>query len=245
MRLAVISDIHGNKVALDAVLAEIAAQQIEHIVCLGDVAALGPQPREVLERLKVLSCPVVMGNTDDWLLQPQLKEQTDLDRQRMQDIELWCAQQLSAPDQEYVSTFQPTITYPLADGKTLLAYHGSPRSYNEIIVTTTPEEALEQAFAGFHADVMVGGHTHIQMFRRYKDGIVLNPGSVGLAIDRVSPLSEARNPPWAEYAILALEDGRFHIELHRTPFNLQEFIQTILRSGVPHAAWLAGEWGNS
>ena len=245
MRLAIISDIHGNKVALDAVLAEIAAQQIEHIICLGDVAALGPQPREVLEQLQTLACPVVMGNTDDWLLQPELKERSDPDAQRMQDIELWCAQQLSLTDQEYIRTFQPTIEYPLGNGKTLLAYHGSPRSYNEIIQVTTPDTELEQAFAGVHAHVMVGGHTHIQMLRRYKDSLVLNPGSVGLAIDRVSPLNDARNPPWGEYAVVDVEGERFHVALHRTPFDVQKFIQVSLASGMPHAEWWASEWSTA
>lgn len=242
MRLAIIADIHGNKVALDAVLADITAQQIEHIICLGDVAALGPQPREVLQQLQALGCPVVMGNTDDWLLQPKLQERSELDAQRMQDIELWGAQQLSLTDQEYIRTFQPTVEYTLGDGKALLAYHGSPRSYNEILQVTTPDAELEQAFAGFHADVMVGGHTHTQMLRRYKDGLVLNPGSVGLAMDSVSPLSEAHNPPWGEYAIVASENGRFHVELHRTPFDVQEFVRVALKSGMPHAEWFASEW---
>ncbi len=243
MRLALIADIHGNLVALEAVLTELAAQQIEHIVCLGDVAASGPQPQQVIELLQRLGCPVVVGNTDAWLLKPQLKETADLFQQRCQDIELWCAQQLSASDQEYLRTFQPTLEYPLSNGKVLLGYHGSPRSYHEQILSTTPEEELEQAFAGFQADIMVGGHTHIQMFRRYKNILLLNPGSVGLAIDRVSPLNEVRNPPWAEYAIVDSEGDALRVELHRTPFDLQAFIQVTLTSGMPHAEWSAGEWG--
>src|SRR5262249_39977038 len=65
---AIISDIHGNLPALEAVLAEIAAERVERIVCLGDVATLGPQPHEVIARLRGLGCPVVMGNTDADLL---------------------------------------------------------------------------------------------------------------------------------------------------------------------------------
>ena len=100
MRLAVISDIHGNLVALEAVLAAITARDIEIIICLGDVAATGPQPQQVIERLRAIGCPVVMGNTDAWLLEPKLEETTDPFAQRIQDIELWGAQQLSTADKE-------------------------------------------------------------------------------------------------------------------------------------------------
>ena len=245
MRLALISDIHGNKVALDAVLDAIATEKIEHIVCLGDVAATGPQPQKVVERLKKLGCPIVMGNTDAYLLNPQLKETEDTFQQYIQDIGLWCSQQLSDADKAFMNTFQPTIEYPLDSGKILLSYHGSPRSYNEQIHPVTPEEQLAEAFAGFSATIFAGGHTHMQMFRRYKDGLIINPGSVGLALDRVAPLDEARNPPWAEYAIIEVEGNKLGVELLRVPFNIQAFIQTIQTSGMPHADWLANEWNNS
>ena len=63
-KIAILADIHGNLPALDAVLAQIDAEGIERVVCLGDVATLGPQPREVIARVRALGCPVVMGNTD-------------------------------------------------------------------------------------------------------------------------------------------------------------------------------------
>ena len=61
MTVAIISDIHGNLLALDAVLHDIASRNIQHIICLGDVAATGPQPREVIARLQTIGCPIVMG----------------------------------------------------------------------------------------------------------------------------------------------------------------------------------------
>ncbi len=89
---------------------------------------------------------------------------------------------------------------------------------------------------------MVGGHTHIQLFRRSRDILVLNPGSVGLAMDRVSPLSEIRQPAFAEYAIVDSDGASLHVELHRVAFDLQAFIQTMNTSGMPHAAWWASYW---
>ena len=242
MRLALISDIHGNLIALEAVLAEIAQQQIEQIMCLGDVAAGGPQTLQVLARLQALGCPVVMGNTDAHLLNSTLEKPAASAVDPRKEIACWCAQQLGGADRNYISTFQATISYPLAQGKTLLAYHGSPRSFREPLLPTTPEEVLEQALGGYNADIMVGGHTHMQMFRRYRENLLLNTGSVGMAIDRFSPGEEIHNSPWAEYIVLTVAGAGFNVELRRTPFDTRALRSAIYSSGMPHAEWLANEW---
>ena len=245
MRLALISDIHGNLVALETVLAAIAQQNVDTILCLGDVALDGPQASEVIERLHQLGCPIVMGNTDAKLLTAHPKQYQDPFSQMTNDIDVWCAQQLTDAHRAYIQTFQSTITLPLPQNRTLLAYHGSPRSFKEFLKPTTPDEVLEEAFAGFHADIMVGGHTHSQMFRRYKDVLVLNPGSVGAALDRVSPLNEVRNSPWAEYALVETNKNDLHVELFRLPFDVEKFIAITLASGMPHAEWSADQWNRT
>ncbi len=132
-KIAILSDIHGNLPALEAVLAQIAAEGIERVVCLGDVAALGPQPHEVIDRLRALGCPVVMGNTDAILLASQRDAGAPGAAWRNEDFDQWCAARLTADDLAYLRTFQPTISLPLSVGVTLLGYHGSPRSYDERI----------------------------------------------------------------------------------------------------------------
>lgn len=246
MPVAVISDIHGNLVALDAALSAITAREITQIICLGDVAATGPQPREVIARLKQIGCPVVMGNTDDWLLKPELKEHDNPDKRRIQEIELWGAEQLSGEDRAYLASFQPTISYELEIGKQLLAYHGSPRSYSEHISPALPESDLDAALSGHQADIFIGGHTHMQMFRRHRRSLVLNPGSVGLAFDHAWPFDGAtRNAPWAEYAIIDTRDGELNVELHRALFDIRAFLNVTLASGMPHAEWAAADWAHS
>jgi len=248
MPLAVISDIHGNLVALDAVLSALAARGIERVICLGDVAATGPQPREVIARLRELNCPIVMGNTDDWLLHPTVEEpeeHDDSDRRRLQEIDLWCAERLTAEDRAYLASFQPTVSVDLEDETQLLAYHGSPRSYDEQILPTLSSDDLDAALDGREADLYIGGHTHMQMFRRHRRSLVLNPGSVGLAIDSAPPFEgPARNPPWAEYATIDVGgQGELTVELHRMPFDVDTLRRVIFASEMPHAEWLAREWG--
>jgi len=243
MRIAIISDIHGNAVALDAVLSELNRVHVDRIVCLGDVAATGPQPHEAVERLKVLNGPVVMGNADAWLLNPMLGAATDDITRRIEEIDLWCAGQLSAADLDYLRTFRPTVEMPLDSGATLLCFHGSPQSNTHVIVSTTPEDDLERMLSGFSASVMAGGHTHTPMLRRYQDVTVINPGSVGLAFERARHTDQERNPPWAEYALVNWENGYLSIELRRVPLDVAAVIRAALDSGMPHAEWWGGDWG--
>jgi putative phosphoesterase len=242
MRVAVISDIHGNLPAFEAALADILIQQVDQIVCLGDVAAGGPQPREVIARLRDLNCPVVMGNADEWLLNPQPGEARDEDARRITAIELWGARQLASADLDYVRTFQATVEVQLGDGATLLCFHGSPRSNTDIIRATTPDKDLERMATGYDALVMAGGHTHAQMLRRYKDKIIINPGSVGMPYEAVPTTGQVRNPPWAECANVNWSDGRLAIDLRRVPFDAAAVVQVALASGMPHAEWWTGDW---
>lgn len=241
-RVAIFSDIHGNLPALDAVLAEIAAEDIERMVCLGDVATLGPQPHEVIARLRALRCPVVMGNTDAILLTPQPAEGSTDDEWRNEAFDRWCAAQLTADDLAYLRTFQSTISLPLGDEATLLCYHGSPRSYNERITAETPDEVLHRMLAETPAQLYVGGHTHQQLLRRHREALVLNPGTVGFAKDAISPAAPVHNPSWAEYAVITSDGGRLDVSLRRVPFDLGAHFAALDASGIPRAQWRKGDW---
>jgi predicted phosphodiesterase len=242
MRVALISDIHGNCVALETVLADIEGAAVDQVVCLGDVAATGPQPRAVIERLQATGCPVVMGNADAWLLNPQLSETEDEATHQIEEIDLWCAAQLSENDLAYIRAFQPTVGVSLDHSTKLLCFHGSPRSNTEVIEATTPEDALAEMFSGYSALVMVGGHTHVQLLRRYGEAFVLNPGSVGLPFERKRLSEDVYNPPWAEYALVGWESASLSIQLKRVPLDITAVTRAALESGMPHAEVWVKDW---
>lgn len=235
MRVALLSDIHGNCFALDAVLAALAAESIDQIVCLGDVAIFGPQPRAALTRIKVLGCPVVMGNTDAWALDPQPLPMRNEESHYFNAIERWSADQLTAADLAYIQTFQPTVNIDLV-GATLLCYHGSPRSCHDMIVATTAPDELIPMFGDTAALILAGGHTHAQYARRYLDKIMLNPGSVGLPYEAL-PDSTVRNPPWAEYAIVTWLADNLQVELRRVAYDSRELIAYTRTTDMPYADW--------
>src|SRR5512142_191873 len=120
MRTAIVSDIHGNLVALDAVIASLEQERVDRVVCLGDVVANGPQPAKVLRRVRDLQWPVVKGNTDDWFLVPPAFDLNSDRERRLKDIWGWAQEQFTPSDLDYVRSFPPRIEYPLSDGKNLL-----------------------------------------------------------------------------------------------------------------------------
>jgi putative phosphoesterase len=238
VRLALISDIHGNRLALDAVLAELEREDIDRLICLGDVA-VGPQPAEVLSRVRELGCPVVMGNWDAAFL-GEMPEPRDEVGERLVELSEWWASFLDESDRAFIVSFQPTIEVEL-DGTQALCFHGSPKSYDDWIFSTTSEEELRPMFDRVDAPVLVGGHTHVQMIRRYHERLIVNPGSVGLPFREWWP-RPVRISPWAEYGILAGEDGQLSVDLRRTSFDVDAFLELSLSSGMPHAEWWANTW---
>jgi len=124
MKVAIVSDIHANAVALDAVLDALDHDRLDTVLCLGDVALTGPQPQECIARLRERGWPTVMGNADAAVLAPAVRTDMDDDTRRAVEIDFWCMDQLSASDRAYIATFQPVIEMNLGV-VSLLAFHGS------------------------------------------------------------------------------------------------------------------------
>lgn len=238
MRIGLIADIHGNLIALETVLAELAREPLDQLVCLGDVAALGPQPGEALARLRALQCPVVMGNTDAWLLTPPSAIEGDrFDRA----ITQWTIAQLTDDDRAYVASFPPAIELALGEGRILACFHGSPRSYDDVIVPTTPEDELREMLGDTQATILAGGHTHLQMVRRHGDAHLINVGSVGLA-GVGAAAQKNQHVRWAEYAVVDSDGDRLEISLRRTPLDVDQMLAVAQASGMPEFEWWAGLW---
>jgi predicted phosphodiesterase len=245
MRIALISDIHGNLVALDSVLRELAQEPIDQIICLGDVAALGPQPHEVIERLRQLRCPVILGNTDAWLLRPPGAKTAD--SAILSAITSWCREQLTPEDRDYLQTFSPLLELSLDAEKRLLCYHGSPHSFDDVIASITPDTDVQAMLSGYSATVFAGGHTHIQMIRRYQNAHIVNVGSIGLpGVNAGSPeLPMNHHVRWAEYGVLSNEHGRLSIDLRRTPLDLAKLRESGSNSAMPYLDWWLQKWDNN
>lgn len=246
MRLAIFSDIHANCVALDVVLADIRARQVDQMVCLGDAIQGGPQPAETVARLRNLACPIVMGNADAFLLTGEITGAEPVTEQ-MAAVQAWSLARLTAEDRAFIGGFRPTITLDLSPDWRLLCFHGSPSSFDDIILPETPDD-IAMLLLGLpqpeRAQLLTGGHTHRQQLRRLGAALFFNPGSVGLPFrhPQPDPQSDAQPnaivyvDPWAEYAIVTVEDaGQFGLEFRRVPYDMATLRHAYQAGGRPFA----------
>jgi len=166
--VAALYDIHGNLAALEAVLAEVPEDAT--IVVGGDVVAAGPQPAEVLERLRGLGDRVrwLRGNVDRELDPDEegLAPRDMLDETRAR---------LSAEQISFLHELPPTVQI-----ERVLYVHASPRNDMDIFTEQTPDERIAFLFEHLDADVVVCGHTHMQFDRTIGGIRVVNAGSVGM-----------------------------------------------------------------
>jgi len=244
MRTVVISDVHGNLAALDAVLRSIEAESYDKVVFLGDLAATGPEPHSVIAKLRAVYPVCVMGNTDEWLLRPVARVNPEPEAKMMEDIDFWCASQLTDSDRDFLRSFQHMTKVDIGGGATLLAYHGSPKSNREGVPPAGTASDLEAVLLGERATVMAGGHLHVQMLRRYQDSTLINPGSVGLPFQRDPSTGKTRIPPWCEYAVVRSEGGRLDVAFRRVPLDPDEVASSVLGSNMPHKNEFLETWAS-
>lgn len=244
MQIALISDIHGNTVALDAVLAEIRAMGSDLVVvCLGDIATGGPDPGGAVDRIAELGCISVRGNTDAGAVDMPVwwREPTSIglpaDAVPGMEITVWAADRLTDEQQAFLAHLPVTASVDLGPAGQLLAFHGSPRSLDELITAMTPAEDLDEMFAGTSASVLAGGHTHVALTRRHAGRTILNPGSVGMPFSDYGYAGGVAGLDHAEYAIVTVDGTRLHVEHRQLEVDANRLARSVARSEMPHAEW--------
>lgn len=241
MRIALLSDIHGNLISMEAVIADLKTQGVDQVIFLGDIATLGPQPREVIGHIRDLTDQCVLGNHDLYLLKPALGK-AYMDVTWFSETIDWCIRQLQPGDFEFLRTFKPLINFQLDDDHYLLCFHGSPQSNTGTILATTLAEELDGMLSGFYATVMAGGHTHVQMMRQHYGTLVINAGSVGMPFQRAPFANNPTLMPWTEYAILDWHNGAFGIDMRRVEVNVDRIKRAALDSTMPDRKEWVKNW---
>ena len=213
MRVAALADVHGNAVALEAVLAELEREQPDVIVSCGDLT-WGPLPLETVTLLEPWRERVlcVRGNSERELVERQLLDS---------EIAVWEHEQHDgAALSEYLARTQATVTVEVDGLGTTIFCHGSPRSDEECVTVETPVERVAEFTAGVEALCVVTAHTHMQYDRRVGETRLLNPGSVGLPYEP--------EPGHAYWALLGPD-----VELRRTPYDLDAAVERLRAGGMP------------
>jgi predicted phosphodiesterase len=209
VRVALISDLHGNELALDAVLADADRAGFDQLVCLGDVATLGPRPSGVLARLQARGCPCILGNHDEFMIDAPLVRRYTESKLIVDSVDA-TREALSQAETDFIRTFVRTLD--LGD---IFLFHATPRSNMEDLLATTPDATVDEMLDGRRARVLAGGHTHLQMLRQHRGMAVVNTGSLGAPFREYAFGGTPVILPHAEYAIVEVTPVAIRVDLRR------------------------------
>jgi len=224
MRLAVLSDIHGNLHALEAVLASLRQHTPDLVWCAGDLVGYGAYPEEVTERIRALGMTVVAGNYDEAVGYDRpvcgCDFSSEKDRRLGEASLMWTRERVSAGAKSYLRALPGEVRQEL-EGLGLLMVHGSPRSTSEYIREDSTE-AMEEIALTCGAGMVLFGHTHIPFDREAMGVRFVNAGSVGRPKD---------GDPRACYCLIDVPLGP--VSFIRVPYPVEEAALAVESSGLP------------
>jgi predicted phosphodiesterase len=228
MRIAIVSDIHGNRIAFEAVLDDLRQASPDLILHGGDLADAGSSPVEIVDRIRDLGWAGVIGNTDEMLSTPEIFD--EFANQRPQLAAIWDAtREMAAATREALGeerlAWLRRLPRVQSHGPMALV-HASPESPWRAPAPEVSDAELEAVYRPLGKPVAVYGHIHRSYIRRVSNMIVANTGSVSLSYD---------GDPRAAY--LLLDDSTAAIR--RVDYDVDREIEALSGSGLPHADWIA------
>lgn len=235
MRVAIISDPHGNLRALDAVLAEIdTGGKYDEIIMAGDFASGGPYPAECIERIRARAYRAVRGNTDEFIVEAgtagAVKAQP-LDPSLRHTGELlandqWTAKRLSHDQIEYLAALPLTLEVTGDGLPVLTTCHASPWSAHDTVMPDAPEERARKMLDTGGGQAVAYGHIHVQYERRLDNRILIAVGSMGLPFD-----GDNR----AAYTVLDGGPDGWTVEFRRVSYDVDEAVRDEMKQNPPGA----------
>lgn len=241
-RLAILSDIHGNLPALEAVLADLEQQGLPDIYwVLGDLVAFFPWPRETLARLQALpNASFLQGNTDRYLVtgrRPLVPVRSPEDWARMAGfLEMrdalfrWTVERLTWEDYLFLRDLPTRLEMEVPGYGRAVGVHAVPGDDEANILPDTPDEQILPHLAGLNASVLIYGHTHRPVDRLVGGVRLVNGGSAGFSLD---------GDPRVGYALLDFRNGECIVTIRRVEYSREAVIAELERIQHPARLWLA------
>ncbi|WP_117148987.1 metallophosphoesterase family protein [Paraliobacillus zengyii] len=225
MKIAFISDVHGNAIALDAVLNDIRKKEVDKIVVLGDLAYRGPEPKRSIDLIKNLNTTVIKGNADDWIVRGVRKgEVPDAALDKMNEERDWSVAQLSQADIAYLEKL-PTETLFEENDIVFHGFHATPNSLFDAVLPHATDEMIESELMKKVADVYLYGHIHKSYIRTINGKMIINLGSVGLPFDGITK---------ASYALVEVQDGSVSASIEKASYDFEKTIDKYKEVNYPN-----------
>jgi putative phosphoesterase len=228
LRIAIVADIHGNLTAFEAVLADLGETAPDLIFHGGDLVHGGSSSVEIVDRIRDLGWPGVLGNTDELMFRPE--SLTEFGSQLPQLKSLWDSiEEMAVVEREWLGderlAWLRGLPLQQAHGRIALV-HASPETCWRAPMPEATDEELENAYLKLGQPIAVYGHVHRSFVRPVSSMMVMNTGSVSLSHD-----GDRR----ASY--LMLDDSK--PEIRRVEYDVGRELKALLNSGLPHADWIA------
>jgi predicted phosphodiesterase len=228
MRIAIVSDIHGNRTAFEAVLADLKQTAPDLVLHGGDLAASGSSPDEIVDRIRALGWAGVLGNTDEMLFDPDSLQNFAQQSPALQPL-VGVIEEMAAATRETLGddrlAWLRTLPRIHTEGPIALV-HASPETAWRAPAADASEAELKSIYTPLDHAVVIYAHIHHPYIRSVSGGVVANTGSVSLSYD---------GDPRASY--LLLDDGSPSIR--RVLYDMDKELMILSGSGLPHADWIA------
>lgn len=223
MRIAVLSDLHGNAVGLDACLDDIAAQGgVDRIVAAGDLCMDGPKPKKVLKRLREAGAQCIRGNTDR-VIAFAAGEGTIEDDPIERAAVAWQRAALGPEWTRWLGELPAQLAFG-DEANRLLVSHANPKNDDEHVWPDADETQLERLFGDESARTYAFGHLHLPYVRMWRDKLLVNVASAGLPKD---------GDPRVHYVILTSRGGGWQVKSRRVDFDVAKVAKQLRASGIP------------
>jgi len=226
MRIAVFSDIHGNKHALDAVLSDIQNRKPEFVICLGDLVGYGAYPDAVVQAIRESGIPTIMGNYDDAIANGRMVCGCDYKDEKAVEAGVksisWTMKNIGEAGMEFMLSLPDKIIKEIG-GRRVLFVHGSPRKLNEYLYEDVPADVIIPMLREADAEVLVCGHTHLPYHRVVGGRHVINVGSAG---------KPKHGDPQAVYALIEIGED-IQVDFIQVPYDYESAARAIEKAGLP------------
>lgn len=227
MKIAFISDIHGNAIALDSVLADIKKKSIDKIIVLGDLCYRGPEPKRSIALIRSLDTDVIKGNADEWVVRGvQQGEVPDKAIEMMNRERDWTLSRLDQSDVDYLNNLPSKIDFVFKD-IAINVFHATPESLFDIVPPHADEEMIEsKLMSSSDARIYIYGHIHKPYIRYINGKIIMNTGSVGLPFDGLV---------MASYATVEIEADAIKTSIERVAYDVEQVAEQYKMMDYPNS----------
>lgn len=227
MKIAFISDIHGNAIALEAVLQDIENQGIDKIYVLGDICYRGPEPKRSLDLVRSLHTEVIKGNADEWVVRGVQEGEVPEKALELMNLERqWIVSQLEPSDINYLASLPEQLNFSI-ENVGISAFHATPTSLFDIVLPNADDQQIETSLMEANeAQIYVYAHIHKPYIRFLNGKIIMNIGSVGLPFDGLTKSS---------YGLIEIEDGHIKTSIRRVSYNLESVVALYHEVKYPNA----------